>query len=83
MPSRRLTGLGLETTVIKLDVVVNALTQSERAGRLGDLAGRVPGRARSELVLFKEHNIGPALVCEVISNTATHNTAADNDDAGG
>ena len=42
----------------------------------------MPGRARSELMLFKQDHVGPTQVRKVIGDAASSHTTADNDDAG-
>ncbi len=53
VPGDRLAGLGLQHPGIEIDVVADALAEREAGGGMGDLAGRVPGRAGGELGLFQ------------------------------
>jgi len=50
---------------------------------MGNLASRMPRRSRSQLGLFKQKYIRPALVSQVIGQTAAHDTATDNHNASG
>ena len=50
---------------------------------MGDLPRGVPGGARGQLGFLQKHNIGPALVGEVVGDTAAHDAASDNDNPRG
>ena len=58
---------------------------AEEQGRLvghtrrGDQPGRVPGGPGGQLVLLKQHDVGPAQVREMVGNAAADHAAADDD----
>ena len=47
---------------------------------MGYLARRVPSAAAGQFRLFKQHNIVPAFMCEMVRKATAHDTAAHNDD---
>ena len=82
MPGDGLAGLGFERARIEADIVIDASAEPEARCRMGDLAGGVPGGARGQLGLLQQHDVPPAFMGEVIGNPASHDAAADNNDAG-
>jgi hypothetical protein len=51
----------------------------ERAVEMRALAGRMPGRARSELPLLDQHDVAPAFERQVIEEPDAHDTPAYDD----
>ena len=70
MPGDRLAGFRLELPGVEADVVVDAFAEAEAGGRVGDLSGRMPGRAGGELGLFQQHHVRPALMGQVVGQAA-------------
>ena len=80
MPARGLTRFGLQA-LVKPGGVEMRLRHVEAADEVRDQPGRVPGRARGELALLDQHDIGPPLLDEVVKERDPHHAAADHDDA--
>ena len=56
--------------------------QVARGAQLADEARRMPGGAGRQLLPLQHHDIGDAILGQVIGNRAADNAAADDDDIG-
>ena len=81
VPAGRLPGLRLEG-LVELHPVGVDRGHGEPANEVGNQAGRVPGRARSELTLVDQHDVGPAFLGQMVEQAGTHGAAADHHHAG-
>ena len=66
---------------IEIDAVRAQLHDRDVVRVVGAQAGRVPGRARGQLVLFDQYHVGPAEAGQVINQRGAHRPAADNRNA--
>ena len=81
VPTHILTGLFLERGIQPITVVMD-LGEVVVADEAGALPGRVPGRARGQLALLNQHDVGLAFLSEVIRERHAHDAAPDNHDTG-
>ena len=79
MPTDVLTRQSFQIPVQGVAVFVN-LGEIVVADQVGTLAGRVPGRTRSQLALLDQQDIAAALRRQVVEQADTHDAAADDDD---
>ena len=76
-----LAGLALDAP-IELDSVARHAPEHVAGGGVGDLAGRVPGRAGAQFGFLQQDHVHPSLAGEVVGERAPEDAAADDDDAG-
>ena len=77
----RVAGLRFEAPV-ELDGVARHASEPVAGGGVGDLPGRMPGRAGGELSLLDQHAIRAAFADEVVGEGAFEDAPAHDDDAG-
>ena len=75
--SRRESGLRLEHLVEIERVLGHPRQRLGRHASRHDQAGRVPRRARGQLVAFEQHDVGPPEFREVVGHAGTDHTATD------
>ena len=81
LPASGEPGLGFETAV-EIDGIFQELGDRRRRPELTDEPGGMPGRARGELVLLEDDDVGAMIAGEVISSGAADDAAADHHDIG-
>ena len=80
VPAHVLPGLLLELRV-EPDPVVVDLRHVVVGDEARTLARRVPGRARGELPLLDQQDVGPSLLGEVVEQPHSHHSPTDDDDS--
>ena len=80
VPAHVLSGLLFELGV-EPDAVVMDLRHVVVGDEARALSGRVPGRARRDLALLHEQDVGPSLLGEVVEETDAHHAPTDDDDS--
>ena len=80
VPADRLARLSLQSPVELQGVVVDP-APGARPDHMGDLPGRVPGRAGRQLSLLAEDDVGPPFRRQVASDRDAHHAATDDDRA--
>ena len=81
LPAGRQTGVGLER-LEDLDAALHDLAHARGRACRRDQPGRVPCRARRELVALEQHDVGPSPPGEVVGDAAADDTSADDHDSG-
>jgi len=74
---------GIVNAIAQLPVQLRAITlhigNSPGGGEVRAVPGRVPGRARRQLILFHQNTIRPALQGQVVKRRSTNRTATNDD----
>ena len=65
---------------VKRGRILLQLQDAPAGGEGGQVAGRMPGGARGELVPLQQQGVGDAHLSQMVQTTAADNTAADDDD---
>ena len=81
VPAHILTGLFFERGIQPITVIMN-LGEVVVTDEAGALPGCVPGRARGQLALLNQHDVGFAFLSEVIRERHPHDAAPDNHNPG-
>ena len=74
------TGLGLELHV-EVGRIFGEPRHVLRGAQLADQPGRMPCRARGQLLALEQHDVGPAELGQMIGDRAAGDAAADDDGA--
>ena len=82
VPAHRPAGLRLQLGV-PAGPVPRHPRQAVTRGRMGYLAGGVPGRSRSQLALLQQEAVVPTLDSQVVEERCTHDPPSDDDHPGG